>query len=44
MTSDEFAEKLQDLVGEAEYAGLELPQLIEVLADQLDAMEEALTE
>ena len=44
MTADEFAEALRALVGEAEDAGLELPALIEVLQDQLDAMEEAMAE
>ena len=40
MTQDEFAEALRRLVGEAEDAGLELPQLIAVLEDQTDAMRE----
>ena len=44
MTADEFAEELRALVGDAEDAGLELPALIAVLADQLDAMEEAMAE
>ena len=43
-TADEFAKKLRAFVGEAEDAGLELPAMIEVLQDQLDAMEEALAE
>ena len=44
MTADEFAEELRALVGDAEDAGLELPALIAVLADQLDAIEEAMAE
>ena len=44
MTADEFAKELRALVGDAEAAGLELPALIEVLADQLDAMEQAMAE
>ena len=33
MTSDQFAEALRILVGEAEDAGLDLPAMIEVLDD-----------
>ena len=44
MTQDEFADAHRQLIGEAEDAGLELPQLIEVLQDQIDAMEEVMAE
>ena len=39
MTSDEFADQLRDLVGEAEDVGLELPELIAVLPAQAEAMQ-----
>jgi len=39
MTSDEFADKLRDLGGEAEDAGLDLPELIAVLPAQDEAMQ-----
>ena len=44
MTSGEFTEKLRDLVGEAEDAGLELPALIEVLREQADMMQQGVDE
>lgn len=44
MTQEEFAERLRQLVGEAEDAGLELPQMIEVLKDQAEAMQLAYEE
>ena len=44
MTQDEFAEALRHLIGEAEDAGLELPQLIAALEDQTDAMRVSLAE
>ena len=44
MTSDEFAEKLRDLVGETENAGLELPELIAALREQADTMQEVVEE
>ena len=44
MTPDEFAEALRRLIGEGEYAGLELPQMIAVMEEQIDAMEEAIAE
>ena len=44
MTADELADRLRDLVGEAEDAGLELPDMIEVLKDQAEAMQSAYDE
>ena len=40
MTQDEFAERLRQLVGEAEDAGLERPALIVELEDMATAMRE----
>lgn len=44
MTQEQFAERLRQLVGEAEDAGLELPEMIEVLRDQAEAMQLAYEE
>ena len=44
MTQDEFAEAVRHLIAEAEDAGLGLLTLIEVLEEQIDALEEALAE
>ena len=44
MTEDQFAEALCQLVGEAEDAGLELPQIITVLVEQIEAMRAELAE
>jgi hypothetical protein len=44
MTQDEFAERVRQLVGEAEDAGLELPAMIAVLEDQAEAMQIAYEE
>ena len=44
MTEDQFAEVLCQLVGEAEDAGLELPQIITVLVEQIEAMRAVLAE
>ena len=38
MTAEEFAERLRALVSEAENAGLSLPEMIEALEEQVDAM------
>ena len=44
MSQEEFAERVRQLVGEAEDAGLELPAMIEVLKDQAEAMQIAYEE
>lgn len=44
MTQEEFAERLRRLVGEAEDAGLELPEMIAVLRGQAEAMQTAYEE
>ena len=44
MTSDQFAAALRILVGEAEDAGLELPELIAVLREQADTMQQCVDE
>ena len=44
MTPDDFAERLRQLVGDAEAAGLSLPELIEVLKNQAEAMQSAYDE
>ena len=44
MSQEEFAERVRQLVGDAEDAGLELPALIEVLEDQAEAMQIAYEE
>ena len=44
MSQEEFAERVRQLVGEAEDAGLELPALIGVLKDQAEAMQIAYEE
>jgi hypothetical protein len=44
MTSDQFAATLRQLVGEAEDAGLGLPETIAALEERAAAMREAPTE
>ena len=44
MTAAEFAAALGRLVGEAEDAGLELPELISALREQTDAMQQCVDE
>lgn len=44
MTQEELAERLRQLVGEAEDAGLALPEMIEVLKDQAEVMQIAYAE
>jgi hypothetical protein len=44
ITQEEFAQRLRQLVGEAEDAGLALPQMIEVLEGQAEAMQLAYEE
>ncbi|MGE3292327.1 MAG: hypothetical protein AB7O95_13185 [Geminicoccaceae bacterium] len=44
MTKEEFSERVRQLVGEAEDAGLELPAMIKVLKDQAEAMQVAYEE
>jgi len=44
MTQEELAERLRQLVGEAEDAGLALPQMLEVLKGQVEAMQLAYEE
>ena len=44
MTSDEFAERLRHLVGEAENAGLSREQLLDVLEEQAQAIRGMKTE
>jgi len=39
MTQEELAERLRQLVGQAEDAGPELPWMIEVLEHQIEAMQ-----
>ena len=41
MTQEALAERLRQLVGEAEDAGLELPEMIAMLRDQAEAMQTA---
>ncbi|MGD9509928.1 MAG: hypothetical protein AB7O95_13205 [Geminicoccaceae bacterium] len=38
MTKEQFAERMQQLVHEAEDAGLSLPELVDVLLKQAQAM------
>lgn len=41
MTKEEFAERIRQLVGEAAGSGRSLPEMIEVLEDQAEAMQRA---
>ena len=38
MTQEGFAEQLRQLIGEAADTGLSLPEMVEVLEDQAEAM------
>ena len=40
MTTEEFADRLRDLVVEAEGAGLSRPQVVALLQEQMMAMQE----
>ena len=44
MTIEQFADDLRELVGQAEDAGLELPELIAALIEQADAMQVSVDE
>ena len=39
MTIEQFADDLRELIGQAEDAGLELPELIKALREQANAMQ-----
>lgn len=44
MTVEEFRERVEALIGEAEDAGLSLPEMIEVMDDKVQAMKAAVEE
>ena len=44
MSQDEFRQRLEDLIGEAEDSGLALPEMLEVVADKAAAIQSAMEE